>query len=193
MTRLRLLLGAVALLAVTGCSRELVVLLPDDSGHVGRLTVSSEDGDVVLERAYTGADPDGAAVRELDDAEVQQRFGAALAATPPAPQSFTLYFHDDSTELLPRSRPEFERLLAALSAREAPEVQITGHTDRIGTVEYNDRLSALRAAVIRAALLEQGLTADSVLAVGRGERELLVQTPDETREPRNRRVEITVR
>jgi outer membrane protein OmpA-like peptidoglycan-associated protein len=42
-------------------------------------------------------------------------------------------------------------------------------------------------------LAAKGVQSESVTAVGRGERELLVKTADQTAEPRNRRVEITVR
>jgi len=42
-------------------------------------------------------------------------------------------------------------------------------------------------------MVERGIPADRIQARGRGERELLVRTADEVREPRNRRVEINVR
>jgi outer membrane protein OmpA-like peptidoglycan-associated protein len=41
--------------------------------------------------------------------------------------------------------------------------------------------------------IDRGLAPDAIVAVGRGERELLIQTKDQVPEPRNRRVEITVR
>ena len=187
------LLLAAALLGLSGCSREMVVLLPDDAGHVGRLSLISGDREVVLDEAYTAASPGDTAPSAVDQDEVQRRFGAALAAAPEPPASFTLYFEEGTTVLRAESRPEFERMLAEVAAREAPEVQVTGHTDRLGLMRDNDRLSARRAVKVRAALMDLGLTADSILAVGRGEREPLVPQPDETREPRNRRVEVTVR
>ena len=54
-------------------------------------------------------------------------------------------------------------------------------------------MSLKRARDIRLALIAQGLNPTISRAVGRGERELLAPTPDNTAEPRNRRVEITVR
>lgn len=48
-------------------------------------------------------------------------------------------------------------------------VVATGHTDRIGTPAYNDRLSARRADAVKAFLVEQGLPADHVYAEGKGE------------------------
>ena len=70
---------------------------------------------------------------------------------------------------------------------------MTGHTDRVGTVDRNDRLSLERARLVRDMLIERNLQAEFVRAVGRGERAPLVPTADEQREPRNRRVVVVVR
>jgi OmpA-OmpF porin, OOP family len=80
-----------------------------------------------------------------------------------------------------------------LAKRPGAEVQITGHTDTVGSGSDNDALSLKRAQEIREALAVQGLNLTITRAVGRGERELLAPTPDNTAEPRNRRVEIIVR
>ncbi|HSE92215.1 MAG TPA: OmpA family protein, partial [Methylomirabilota bacterium] len=73
------------------------------------------------------------------------------------------------------------------------EVVVVGHTDRVGSVQQNDALSLQRAERIRGELLQLGLPAHQVGVAGRGEREPLVQTEDEVPEPRNRRVELTIR
>ena len=77
------------------------------------------------------------------------------------------------------------------------EIVIAGHTDTVGSAADNDRLSRERAEAVEAALREtfaaRGVMSDAVAAVGRGERELLVETADQVSEPKNRRVEITVR
>src|SRR5215467_6101756 len=119
------------------------------------------------------------------------RFSAELP--PPTALSFTLYFLDNSTEIMPDSRAILAALLAEVAKRQAVEVQITGHTDRVGKVEDNDRLSIQRAEAIRDVLIKNGLHASFIRAVGRGEREPLIPTPDEQAEPRNRRVEVIVR
>jgi len=63
----------------------------------------------------------------------------------------------------------------------------------VGGILYNDRLSLARAGRMRDMLIERGVPAERIQARGRGERELLVPTEDQVREPRNRRVEINVR
>ena len=72
-------------------------------------------------------------------------------------------------------------------------MQVTGHTDTLDSGASNDALSLRRAKSIRELLIERGLIPDLVRAVGRGERELLVQTDDGIRNAKNRRVEVTVR
>ena len=87
------------------------------------------------------------------------------------------------------SHPEITKALQ----RQAVEVEVTGHTDRVGKVADNDRLSQERAEAVRDAMVKNGLQASFIRAVGRGEREPLIPTPDEQEEPRNRRVQVIVR
>jgi outer membrane protein OmpA-like peptidoglycan-associated protein len=70
---------------------------------------------------------------------------------------------------------------------------VIGHTDRVGNAEGNDKLSLTRAEGLRDLLIESGVPADKLEAVGRGERDPLVPTADDVDEPKNRRVEINVR
>lgn len=190
----RLLALAVgAVFVISGCSRDLVVLIPDESGHVGQVSMSSDSGEVVLSQAYAAAHVGDTRARSVRVDEVQTLFGEAIAARPPAPETFVLYFTEGTVTLEAESEGEFERMRQTVAAHPAPEVQVTGHTDRLGSGPDNDRLSALRAAEVRRVLLQQGIGSSRVTAVGRGEREPLVATADGVREPRNRRVEITVR
>ena len=63
----------------------------------------------------------------------------------------------------------------------------------MGDLRANDRLSAQRAERMKLHLIDIGIPADRIHVAGRGERELLIRTPDSVDEPRNRRVEIIVR
>jgi OmpA-OmpF porin, OOP family len=84
-------------------------------------------------------------------------------------------------------------LLAEVARRQAVEAQVTGHTDTVANDAYNDRLSMERAQAVKEMLIKQGIQTKYIRAVGRGKRELLVQTPDGVRESKNRRVEVIVR
>ena len=68
-----------------------------------------------------------------------------------------------------------------------------GHADRVGTDKANDALGLKRAERVRKILIQRGVPAERIVAASRGEREPLVQTADGVTEPRNRRVEISVR
>ena len=80
-----------------------------------------------------------------------------------------------------------------MRVRPAPEVVLIGHSDRVGKLEDNDRLSLRRAEAMRKALIEVGVAGTAIDVAGRGEREPLVATADDVAEARNRRVEISIR
>jgi outer membrane protein OmpA-like peptidoglycan-associated protein len=63
----------------------------------------------------------------------------------------------------------------------------------MGTQQANFDLGLKRAMMVRTLLVEAGLSAASIDVTSHGELDLLVKTPDETAEPRNRRVDIAVR
>ena len=190
--------ACIVTLLLVACSttKTLVALLPEESGTSGAVTVGEGARAVVLDAPLTAAtvdtrgNIDKAAVTQE---EIQRTFGEALAAQPPKPLSFTLYFGTASTEVTPESQPILEALLAEAAKRQAVEVQVTGHTDRVGTEANNDRLSLERAEAVRDMLVQRGLKSNFIRAVGRGEREPLIPTADEQPELRNRRVEVIIR
>jgi outer membrane protein OmpA-like peptidoglycan-associated protein len=191
-------LALAALLAGCGGVQDnLVVVLPGADGHVGAVTVTDARGQTVLDQPYAAATAGRGETRsdrvEIGAQQVSEIFGAALAARPKPPVAFRLYFLSDSLELTVESRDAFEGVFREIANRAAADTVVTGHTDSYGTEAYNDALSRERAVAVRELLVARGLRLDSIAVAGRGERELLVPTPDETREPRNRRVEITVR
>jgi outer membrane protein OmpA-like peptidoglycan-associated protein len=175
---------------------EGVVLLPGADGRVGALTVTHGGQQLTLDQPYATADigqPGRLEAGRATAEEVQQRFGPALAALPARPVTFRLYFLENSDELTAESKAEIPRLFAEIAGRRDAEVVVVGHTDRQGALEYNDTLSLRRAERVRADLIQRGIRDDTIVVAGRGEREPLVPTADDVAEPRNRRVEITVR
>jgi hypothetical protein len=70
---------------------------------------------------------------------------------------------------------------------------IVGHTDTLGSNEYNQTLSVNRAASVGSYLSQSGLPATRIREDGRGERELAVRTADNVNESRNRRVDIVIK
>lgn len=176
---------------------EHIVLLPNADGSVGQLTVRGSSGEHVLKTPYASAQSNSRGELQVgveDAASVNARYGATLAAQPSRPVSFVLYFVSGSADqLTPASNATFDQIKVALSQRAVPELLVIGHTDRVGKLEGNDKLSLQRAESVRKLLQAGGITAGSVEVSGRGEREPLVPTADEVAEERNRRVEINIR
>jgi outer membrane protein OmpA-like peptidoglycan-associated protein len=191
-------LAPLALTALAGCAsrNDLYVLLPGKDGKTGALVVESEGQKQTLDKPYAAArvknvgSVDGVTSSE---AAVKQDFGPALEAQPKRPVSFFLYFLADTDEFAPESKVLVNQIFAEIARRPAPEIAIIGHTDRVGAQAYNDALSLRRAERCRDELLKLGIPKVRITVAGRGEREPEVPTADEVAEPRNRRVEISVR
>ena len=188
----------VFVMLLTACSttKELIVLLPEEDGARGSIAIGEGDRSVIIDAPLAAANIDarGRVKQEaITEAEVNRIFEAALAAQPPKPISFLLYFEEGQTRVTSASQTTLDALFAEVARRQAVEVQITGHTDRLGSVADNDRLSLARAQAVWDMLGQLGLRSEFIRAVGRGEREPLVPTPDEQPEPRNPRVEVIVR
>jgi outer membrane protein OmpA-like peptidoglycan-associated protein len=177
---------------------ELVVVLPSADGHVGMVVVERGGERVILNRAYAASrivDGGAPTLQQADPSAsaAPAEFAAVLGALPERPKSFLVYFNEGTDELTAESRVEFQNILVELRARSAPDIVVIGHTDRLAADEYNDRLSLMRAERVRDELVKLGIPPGRIQVAGRGEREPLVPTADGVAEPRNRRVEISVR
>ena len=185
------------LLSLAACAPATrVVLLPQEGVPTAAVEVQSQSTHVVLAKPYQVAE-----VRERGEVEqkqtdardVQKRYGQLLSVQPAAEQRFTLLFMPGGAQLTPESSAALADVLARATERPGGEVIIIGHTDRVGSVESNDTLSLQRAQAVRQLVIDRGFDPNRVEAVGRGEREPVVQTADEVEEPKNRRAEIVVR
>lgn len=192
-----IVVGAVVLgVALAGCApRTTVILLPGDDGKPAAVAAKRGGETVLLDRPYAAAKdtPFGVTAYASDAAEVDARFGGAVAARPARPTAFTLYFVEGSEELTAESAQVVDTVLTAVTRRPVPDVVVVGHADGQGSDELNDALSLRRAESIRRELLRRGVAADNVQAIGRGKRQPAVPGSEGRAEPRNRRVEIVVR
>jgi outer membrane protein OmpA-like peptidoglycan-associated protein len=193
-------LGLVlVLLALAACAPgNVVVLLPDPDGKVGQVTVSNQAGSQILDSPgqatfIRDAQTAPESPAPMEGAEIQRRFGEALAARPSPPVSFILYFIPNSTELVESSRPLLAQIVSAIKARGSVDVSVVGHSDTTGADAYNLRLSRQRALAVANVLTANGVDPKSLEITSHGKRRLLIPTGDNVNEPRNRRVEVTVR
>jgi OOP family OmpA-OmpF porin len=129
-------------------------------------------------------------------------FGAAPAPAPvvaptpaaaPAPaRTFLVFFDFDRADLTDRARQIIGE--AATNSRTGTtRIEVSGHADRSGTPQYNQRLSERRAAAVAAELERRGVARSAMAIQAFGESRPLVPTADGVREPQNRRVEIVLR
>jgi OOP family OmpA-OmpF porin len=189
---------AAACLLLGGCATSSLVLLPDDEGHQGAVAVLETNGKpteaVIAEgnsRTKLG-DPTPAS-QPLGDKGLKAQEAALLTELPPPAKSFVLYFDQGTVTLTPDSLAVLDQLRAEIGSRSGSEVQVTGHTDTVGSEDDNDRLSQQRAEEVLNWLVSQGIDRSLMSAVGRGERELKEPTVDNFSSAANRRVEVIVR
>lgn len=190
-----LFLGALALVTLGGCaSKSYVVLLDNPDGTPSQLIVRGDKGEQVIDKPRYGATLDGAqAAAPVADERIKQDFGEAIAARPLLPEHFLLYFELGGSRLTRESEALLPKVIEAAARRPAVDASVIGHTDTLGKAEANEALALQRAREIAELIKAKGLKVLALSIESHGERNLLVKTPDETAEPRNRRVEISLR
>ena len=187
------------LLFFVGCAKKTTfVLLPDPDGNVGVITVTTDKGARTVSQAEYATRVSSA--RELpsppekmDRETIQEKFGMALAADPGQPVTFSLYFESGANRLTDASGNMLTDIITAINSRKSKDISVVGHTDRVGPADLNFRLSRKRADTVKSLLVSKGVEADLIEVDGHGESNPLIPTPDEEAEPRNRRVDVTVR
>ncbi|REG58095.1 OmpA family protein [Paraburkholderia sp. BL6669N2] len=189
--------ACVMLASLAACSTpDKIILLPDPDGKVGAVVVHSATGEQTIDKAYAGVDvTKGGSIETTVDSQstVQARYGELLAARPPRPMTFTIYFlFDSATELAPESAATVQKLKTVLATWPAPQLVVVGHTDLAGSQEFNDRLSMQRAQTVAAFLIKQGIPAQRIETAASGKREPLVPTADGMPHRMNRRAVITI-
>lgn len=182
-------------------NRDMILLLPDSEGKVGVVHVSTRGGSRILDRAGYAVEIEDVSKppsvpRPVEEKETEYLFGPLLSVqADPANRFvfFLLYFEHDTTRLTHESKALMAEVLMAIKGRKSGEVYLVGHTDLVGTEEYNTALSSRRANHVRGLLVSNGIKPDTLFTSYYGKARPLVPTKDGVPEPRNRRVEIIVR
>ena len=193
------LLGLLGVLGVLGgCASvvsDRVILLPQADGSSSAVEVQAGGQSLLLDKPYASAElRNGQLTPSLSSEQaVRNAYGSLFAMQPARPLRFTVQFEPNGNRLADGADVVLAAMRTALAALPAAEVVVTGHTDRVGSLEANDRLSLARAEAVREILAASGVARSAVTVVGRGEREPAVSTDDEVAEARNRRVEIKIR
>lgn len=196
MARFSLLVLLIAL--ASGCAKKtLVALAPDPDGKIGRVSVENAAGSVTIESPYQAttigdAKEQPAAPVPLGKEAVEKIFKEALSIQPERPIHYLLYFQEENT-LTSASIQLLPEIIAAIQERNANDISVVGHTDTLGTKEYNTALSNDRATAVKDLLVRQGAETNAIRTTSHGKENPLIPTGDNVYEPRNRRVEVVVR
>jgi OmpA-OmpF porin, OOP family len=119
---------------------------------------------------------------------------AALKAKP-TPRGMVLTLGDvlfDTAQatLKPGAYSTIEKVAQVLKAEPQRRLTIEGHTDSVGSDEYNQSLSQRRAAAVQTALLERGVSMEQIISTGKGESFPIASNEDAGGRQQNRRVEL---
>ncbi len=119
-----------------------------------------------------------------------------LVKNPAGGDTLALYFEFDQDAMNPRTRRQLEIVTLILKSDPGKKITLSGHTDALGTKDYNNQLSSRRAAVVREYLTKAGVNAKQIVTIGKGDsqprRPNLTETGEDNPEGRraNRRTEI---
>jgi outer membrane protein OmpA-like peptidoglycan-associated protein len=101
-------------------------------------------------------------------------------------------FDTASATLKPGAREKLARVAGVLLAYPGLEIEVEGHTDSVGSDEYNVGLSERRAASVRSYLVSQGIPRETIEAMGFGESRPVVSNSTAAGRQQNRRVELVI-
>jgi outer membrane protein OmpA-like peptidoglycan-associated protein len=146
--------------------------------------------DQYMESLFEGAN----ACISAEDAKAM--FDEALAACRGVMGDFIVYFGFDRSNIDAAAKLVITDVVSALAGYTSPLVSLVGHTDTVGSVQYNQGLSERRANSVDNAIHKEGnersVNVGTITKSGRSELEPAVDTGDNVREPRNRRVTIAI-
>ena len=197
--RTRQLLAILLAAVLAGCAapRTTVVLLPDEDGHVGAVSVSGAGGSRQLEQAFSattvearGAGPSAAGA--LQPEALQATFQQLMNAQPTKPKVFVLYFAFGKTELTPESKAMLPAVLEMARARKPTEISVFGHADSIGSDQINARLSAERAELVARLLKASDPSVGRIEVRWFGSKAPSQPTEPRGAQPKNRRAEVMI-
>jgi outer membrane protein OmpA-like peptidoglycan-associated protein len=104
----------------------------------------------------------------------------------------SIKFDFDKAELKPKERELLSRIAGILLTSSDFTVSVNGHTDDVGTEEYNQKLSERRAEVVHRYLLEAGVPGEIMTVTGWGKAKPRVEGTSDAARAKNRRVELGI-
>lgn len=176
----------------------IYVIMPDPDGKVGKVEVVTQKGSQILDQPWQSTevksmDQMPGEPKVLDEKQVTEMFRDALEARPERPAAYLVYFETGGTKMTADSQRLIVEVVKAIKTRNPLEITVSGHTDSVGSIEFNRVLSLKRARAVASILVSQGVKEELIEITYHGKENPLIRTPDGVAEPRNRRVEISIR
>jgi iron complex outermembrane receptor protein len=113
-----------------------------------------------------------------------------VAPAPATAKSYLVFFDFNKSDLTPQAVSIVNDAARNAGPAKVTKLEVTGHTDTVGSDAYNMRLSRRRAESVAAQLEKDGIPASEIAIYAKGKHDLLVPTADGVKEPQNRRVQI---
>ena len=113
-----------------------------------------------------------------------------VAPAPSTPRSYMVFFDFNKSDLTSQAVQIVDTAAKNAAPAKVTQIEVTGHTDTVGSDAYNMRLSRRRAESVAAEMEKQGIPSSEIEIVAKGKKDLLVPTADGVKEPQNRRVQI---
>ncbi len=165
-------------------------------GVIGNQTGSTARGAIIgaVVGGATGAvighqmDQQAKEIEQAIPGAVVERVGEGIQVT----FDSGLLYDFDSDRILPQAAGHLTNFASSLGKYPNTDVLIVGHTDAIGSDEYNTRLSQQRAESASRYLLSQGVASSRLRTSGRGEFEPMATNDSEAGRAKNRRIEIAI-
>lgn len=194
----KMFLALITGLILSACTHTTtVVLMPDEDGKVGAVSVQAKGTTSTVDKAYNYTSvgwlrSKPADIKAMSVEQVNARFNDTLKAQPSKPRLFILYFVLGTSEITKESHVLIPDILAAAKDRSPTEISVIGHTDATGSEKINAQISLERAKAVEKILREDNPNLGQIDLKFFGERDPLIPTPRNVEEPRNRRVEIMI-
>lgn len=212
-TKLPLALATSAVLGLTACAEMQNPDNPNRNTQQGALVgagigavLGAATGDSRDERARRaaigaavggGLGAVGGAALDRQEAELRQQMGSNVGIVNTGEQLIVtlpqdLLFATDSTSLTGSMQADLRAVAASLNRYPDTTVNVIGHTDSTGAAAYNQDLSQRRAQAVASVLVNAGVSAARIRAIGRGEDQPVASNQTEQGRQLNRRVEIVI-
>ncbi|WP_294966939.1 OmpA family protein [Sulfurimonas sp.] len=186
---------AIVMLLFSACADKVeFILLPQEDGKVGSITVTQDGKEVVLDKAWQRVDTGSLDKQEtLSKESVESKYSSLLESMPRTIKNYRLYFNFDSSKLTAKSTSILKKVIKDIKSDSVLQIDVIGYSDSAGNDAYNEILSMRRVKNVSKILKKAGIDEKLISIFYYGEANPLVKTADNVAKKENRRVEITIK